>query len=96
MRWFDDFLMNRLVLFGRYEDAIQRDETVLFHSAISPLLNIGLLTPGNVVAATLDYVKDHEVPVESFEGFIRQMIGWREFIRAVYVWPEKRSGFPMF
>jgi deoxyribodipyrimidine photolyase-related protein len=90
-RWFDDFLMNRLVLFGRYEDAIQRDETVLFHSAISPLLNIGLLTPGDVVAATLDYVKDHEVPVESFEGFIRQMIGWREFIRAVYVMAGKKE-----
>lgn len=83
-RWFGDFLVNRLAFFGRYEDAIHRNEPVLFHSALSPLLNIGLLTPGNVVAATLEYTKDHEVPVESLEGFIRQVIGWREFIRAVY------------
>jgi deoxyribodipyrimidine photolyase-related protein len=90
-RWFEDFLVNRLTFFGRYEDAIHRNEPVLFHSALSPLLNIGLLTPGNVVAATLEYVKDHEVPVESVEGFIRQMIGWREFIRAVYCMAGKRE-----
>jgi deoxyribodipyrimidine photolyase-related protein len=83
-RWFEDFLVNRLAFFGRYEDAIHRNEPVLFHSALSPLLNIGLLTPGQVVAATLDYAKDHEVPLASLEGFIRQVIGWREFIRAVY------------
>ena len=71
--------MNRLVLFGRYEDAIQRDETVLFHSAISPLLNIGLLTPETWWMRP-DHAQDHEVPIASLEGFFRQMIGWREFI----------------
>ncbi len=89
--WFEDFLVNRLAFFGRYEDAIHRNEPVLFHSALSPLLNIGLLTPGNVVAATLEYAKDHEVPIESLEGFIRQVIGWREFIRAVYLLAGKKE-----
>ena len=84
-RWFEDFLVNRLAFFGRFEDAIHRDEPVLFHAAVSPLLNIGLLTPRDVVDATLEYASDHEVPVESLEGFIRQVIGWREFVRAVYL-----------
>ena len=90
-RWFDDFLRNRLVFFGRYEDAIQRNETVLFHSAISPLLNIGLLTPGNVVDATLRYAQEHGIAIESLEGFIRQIIGWREYIRAVYYIAGKKE-----
>jgi deoxyribodipyrimidine photolyase-related protein len=84
-RWFEDFLVNRLTFFGRYEDAIHRNEPVLFHSALSPLLNIGLLTPGNVVDTALRYAQEHEIPIPSLEGFIRQMIGWREFIRAVYL-----------
>jgi deoxyribodipyrimidine photolyase-related protein len=90
-RWFDDFLMNRLVLFGRYEDAIQRDETVLFHSALSPLLNIGLLVPRDVVEAALRHAQEHAIPITSLEGFIRQMIGWREFIRAVYLIAGKKE-----
>ena len=90
-RWFDDFLMNRLVLFGRYEDAIQRDETVLFHSALSPLLNIGLLIPRDVVDAALRHAHEHDIPITSLEGFIRQMIGWREFIRAVYLIAGKKE-----
>ena len=90
-RWFDDFLMNRLGLFGRYEDAIQQDETVLFHSAISPLLNIGLLTPRNVVDAALRHAQEHAIPITSLESFIRQMIGWREFIRAVYLLAGKKE-----
>jgi deoxyribodipyrimidine photolyase-related protein len=90
-RWLYDFLTNRLILFGRYEDAMHRDEPILFHSALSPLLNIGLLTPGQVVAATLDYAKVREVPLASLEGFIRQIIGWREFIRAVYLLAGKKE-----
>ncbi|HNB04230.1 MAG TPA: cryptochrome/photolyase family protein, partial [Methanoregulaceae archaeon] len=90
-RWFEDFLVNRLASFGRYEDAIHRNEPVLFHSALSPLLNIGLLTPENVVAATLAYAKEYEVSVGSLEGFIRQVIGWREFIRAVYLLAGKKE-----
>ena len=90
-RWFDDFLMNRLVLFGRYEDAIHCDETVLFHSALSPLLNIGLLIPRDIVDAALSHAQGHDIPITSLEGFIRQMIGWREFIRAVYYIAGKKE-----
>ncbi|OPX66665.1 MAG: Deoxyribodipyrimidine photo-lyase-related protein [Methanoregulaceae archaeon PtaB.Bin056] len=90
-RWFLDFLAYRLALFGRYEDAIHRSEAFLFHSAISPLLNCGLLTPAGVVDATLEYAESHEIPIESLEGFIRQVIGWREFVRAVYLIAGERE-----
>lgn len=83
--WFSDFLKNRLVMFGRYEDAIHRNETFLFHAGISPLLNTGLLSPRPVVEAALRHAQEHEIPLQSLEAFIRQMIGWREFIRAVYL-----------
>lgn len=89
--WFSDFLKNRLVLFGRYEDAIHRNETFLFHAGLSPLLNIGLLNPKTVVDAALSHAHDHEIPITSLEGFIRQMIGWREFIRAVYLMAGKKE-----
>ena len=89
--WLRDFLEHRLAFFGTYEDAIHRDEPYLFHSLISPLLNIGLLTPKQVVNATLAHAAEHDVPLNSLEGFIRQMIGWREFIRAVYVVAGERQ-----
>lgn len=79
-----DFLENRLACFGDYEDAILQNERILFHSVLSPLLNIGLLTPLQVVSATLEYAKAHAIPLPSLEGFLRQIIGWREFIRGVY------------
>jgi deoxyribodipyrimidine photolyase-related protein len=77
-----DFVKNRLEKFGPYEDAIDSRQSELFHSVLSPLLNTGLLTPQQV----LDAVKDLDtVPIESLEGFIRQIIGWREYMRATYV-----------
>jgi deoxyribodipyrimidine photolyase-related protein len=83
--WFEQFLNRRVEHFGTYEDAIRRDEPFLFHSVLSPLLNCGLLVPGAVVAQTLEYAGSHDVSVNSLEGFLRQIIGWREFIRAVYL-----------
>ncbi|MFM2340293.1 MAG: hypothetical protein RLZZ360_929 [Candidatus Parcubacteria bacterium] len=79
-----DFLVERLAAFGPYEDSMTTEHTKLFHSVLSPLLNIGLLTPRQVVDTTLVYTKQHDVPIASLEGFIRQIIGWREFIRASY------------
>jgi deoxyribodipyrimidine photolyase-related protein len=79
-----DFLVERLAQFGPYEDAITTEQTRLFHSILSPLLNIGLLTPRQVVDTTLAYATEHDVSIASLEGFIRQIIGWREFIRASY------------
>ena len=81
-RWLEGFLHERLAKFGDYEDAISQRHRVLFHSVLTPMLNIGLLTPAQVVAAVMPFAET--VPLNSFEGFIRQVIGWREFIRLVY------------
>jgi deoxyribodipyrimidine photolyase-related protein len=78
----NDFLDHRFQLFGDYEDAIHSDESVLFHSLLTPALNIGLLSPREVVDAAL--ARADEVPLNSLEGFVRQVIGWREYIRGVY------------
>ena len=78
--WLDDFIKQRLELFGPYEDAIPRRSTFLFHSVISPLINLGLLTPDEIIQAAID----RNPSIASLEGFIRQVIGWREFIRGIY------------
>jgi deoxyribodipyrimidine photolyase-related protein len=82
--YLETFLTERFAEFGPYEDAINTKHTRLFHSTLSPLINIGLLTPSQVVAAATAYAKKHDIPLPSLEGFIRQIIGWREFIRAAY------------
>jgi deoxyribodipyrimidine photolyase-related protein len=83
-RWLDDFFSKRFSGFGAYEDAIVGKEAVLHHSVLTPMLNVGLLTPHQVIDASLQHAMQHEVPINSLEGFIRQIVGWREFIRAVY------------
>lgn len=83
--WLEQFLHKRFQLFGPYEDAIHQDEVFLFHSQLSPLLNIGLLTPAYVIQEALAFGTKHHIPINSLEGFIRQIIGWREFVRAIYV-----------
>lgn len=87
------FLENKLENFGAYQDAIQVEDSVLFHSVLSPLLNIGLITPKEIIRATLDYAEIHDIPLNSLEGFLRQIIGWREFVRASYYLdgPSQRS-----
>lgn len=80
-----DFLTQRFALFGPYEDAITQESASVFHSTISPLLNNGLLTPDFVLQETLALAEQQSIPLESVEGFIRQIIGWREYIRALYV-----------
>jgi deoxyribodipyrimidine photolyase-related protein len=82
--WLNEFLKTRLLEFGAYEDAIVRDENILHHSILTPMLNVGLLTPDYIIEQTLSYASNHEIPLNSLEGFIRQILGWREFIRAVY------------
>lgn len=79
------FLEEKLLSFGDYEDAIMQEERVLFHSQLSPLLNIGLITPQYVIEQTLSFAEENHVPLNSLEGFIRQVIGWREYIRSVYL-----------
>lgn len=83
------FLKQRFKNFGAYEDAIDDRSQYMFHSGISVFLKNGLLTPHQVVADTMKYVKTHTgrdgIPMSSVEGFIRQIIGWREFCRLYYV-----------
>ncbi len=83
--WLDNFLASRLNEFGDYEDAIVDNENILHHSMLTPMLNIGLLLPLQIVHAAIEYANKNSVPINSLEGFIRQIIGWREFIRGVYV-----------
>lgn len=82
--WLQDFLKNRFEKFGDYEDAIIENESWLWHSVLTPMLNIGLLTPRQILDATLKHLDENDIPLNSAEGFIRQIIGWREFIRATY------------
>ena len=82
--WLAEFFKTRFSEFGAYEDAIVEKENILHHSVLTPMLNVGLLSPKFVIEEALLYVSNHEVPLNSLEGFIRQILGWREFIRAVY------------
>ena len=79
---YETFLAERFSQFGPFEDAISVEHPFLFHSAISPSLNSGLLSPADVVGRALD-VDGIDLP--SLEGFVRQVIGWREYMRATYV-----------
>ncbi len=79
------FLTARLENFGPYEDAMATGKYVLFHSTLSIYLNIGLLTPQDVIEKALARFEKGGISLESIEGFVRQILGWREFIRGVYV-----------
>ena len=80
--WLDDFIDNRLNDFGPYEDAITTRSATVFHSLLSPCLNIGLLTPDDMIEKVMAHADD--IPLSSLEGFVRQVIGWREFVRGIY------------
>ena len=84
-KWLDEFFVERFENFGAYEDAIDGPGTFLYHSGISTTLNIGLLTPKQVVDAALAYHEKTPLNLPSLEGFIRQVIGWREYVRGLYV-----------
>ena len=82
--WLDRFLEVRFQQFGAYEDAISTQHRVMWHGVLTPMLNIGLLTPQQVLDRTLARAESGDVPLNSLEGFIRQIIGWREFMAAMY------------
>jgi deoxyribodipyrimidine photolyase-related protein len=77
-----DFVDHRLPLFGRYQDAMQTGQAFLFHSHLAGLLNLHQLDPREVIAQVLD--NPSNAPLNGIEGFIRQVIGWREFVRGIY------------
>ena len=84
LNWLQSFFKDRFKNFGDYEDALTTESNLVFHSLLSPLLNIGLLVPSEVIQDALKYHKKNKIPLNSFEGFIRQILGWREFIKGTY------------
>ena len=82
--WLNQFFEQRFMEFGVYEDAIISENSILNHSVLTPMLNVGLITPKEVIVACLCYAKENNIPINSTEGFVRQIIGWREFIRGMY------------
>jgi deoxyribodipyrimidine photolyase-related protein len=83
--WLEDFVENRIDDYAQFQDAIHNQAPWLFHSALSSSLNIGLLSPQQVVDAALRRHAKRPVDLSSLESFIRQILGWREYLRGVYV-----------
>ncbi|MDG1476472.1 MAG: cryptochrome/photolyase family protein, partial [Vicingaceae bacterium] len=75
--WLNQFFEQRFMEFGVYEDAIVAENSILNHSVLTPMLNLGLITPKEIIDACLLYAKENNVPINSTEGFVRQIIGWR-------------------
>jgi deoxyribodipyrimidine photolyase-related protein len=80
----DHFIAHALPRFGDYQDAMLRGEDFLYHAILSPYLNIGLLGPLEVCRAAEKAYRDGHAPLNAVEGFIRQIIGWREYVRGIY------------
>jgi deoxyribodipyrimidine photolyase-related protein len=83
----DDFILHRLAAFGPHEDAMWSSEPTLYHSTLSSSLNLKLLNPRECCERAIAAYQAGKVPLQSVEAFVRQIIGWREFIRGVY-WLE--------
>jgi deoxyribodipyrimidine photolyase-related protein len=85
LRSFESFLAQRFMSYGIYQDAIVANDSFLFHSVLTPALNVGLLLPQEVIDRSLEFAIAHKIPLNALEGFIRQVLGWREYIRALYI-----------
>ena len=84
LKQLDNFLENHFENFGLYEDAMSSDNWAIHHSLLSPYLNNGLLHASEVVAAAVRKFEDGTIPIAAAEGFIRQIVGWREYINGMY------------
>ena len=100
-QWLDQFLVERLEKFGPYEDALRAGESprddVLNHSVLSPMMNLGILPPATVVTRALHVARERNTPIASLEGFLRQVIGWREFVKGIdVVYGEEQASSNFF
>jgi deoxyribodipyrimidine photolyase-related protein len=84
-KWLDKFLKQRLNNFGPYEDAVSISEPFIYHSVLSPMMNIGIITDEIIVNKSYKYYLKYKVNIKSFEGFIRQIIGWRNYVYTLYL-----------
>ncbi len=84
LSWLSSFFQERFDQFGDYEDAIHPNEAFLFHSVLTPMINTGMITPDEVLERALQYGHEAGVALNSLEGFIRQVIGWREYMMLLY------------
>ncbi|MFW5964017.1 MAG: cryptochrome/photolyase family protein [Natronomonas sp.] len=80
----DDFIEHRLPAFGPFQDAMVESEWSMNHALLSSSLNVGLLRPEEVIESAIDAYRERDLPLNSVEGFVRQILGWREFVRHVY------------
>ncbi len=78
------FIEHRLAQFGSYQDAMKQGEPFLYHSVLSPYINAGLLSPREVIEKAEDAYEKGAVPLNAAEGFVRQILGWREYVRGIY------------
>ena len=86
IKWLLEFLTKRLIHFGLYEDAVSEKDLFIYHSVLSPMMNIGLITDIEVINISNKYYLQNikKIPIESYEGFIRQVIGWRNYVYFIY------------
>lgn len=86
--WLQEFLKYRLENFGRYEDAIAQHQPLLYHSGCSPMLLVGLLTPHEILNELFSVKRD--APLAAIEAYVRQVLGFREYVRMLYVYESKK------
>lgn len=85
LKTLNHFVTHHLENFGDYQDAITNRDPFLYHAIISPMMNNGLITPAEILEKVLKrYHENKDIPLASLEGFIRQVMGWREFVRGIY------------
>ncbi len=84
-QWLQKFIKERLNNFGTYQDAIRNDNPFMFHSLIAPMFNIGLLSPHQIIDEVMKEKSKENIEINNIEGFLRQIIGWREYQRYCYL-----------
>jgi deoxyribodipyrimidine photolyase-related protein len=85
-KWLKYFLRKKFSKYGDYQDSISKDNWFLFHSTLSPMINCGLINPKSIVKEVNKYYENNDIDINNYEGFIRQIIGWREYQRYCYLY----------